>query len=273
VVAIPEQNLLRDKIELQQIPIEHRPYLGYSELGDVCRRKLWYRFRFMFKETITPRVHRLFSRGHREEPIVVADLRAAGVECKNVLDEQVEVIGPWGHVKGHPDGDVLGVPDAPKTWHNLEIKTANEKRFTEFQRFGVKRSNPKYWVQANQYMGHKKQTRTLFVVVNKNTDERHYERVEFDKAAFEMWEGVAEEIITATEPLDKIAHAPEWFECKYCPAHGICWQNEPIAVSCRSCAAVHMMPDGEWHCGDWPNKGAIPLHVQRTGCNGYRPRT
>ena len=52
-----------------------RPYLGMSQLGEKCSRKLWYDFRICSEIKIKPRLKRLFDRGHREEYVFQRDLR------------------------------------------------------------------------------------------------------------------------------------------------------------------------------------------------------
>ena len=267
-VTNPVHAALEDKL----IDTPLRTYLGYSMLGHPCARYLWFYFHWMFMIKITPQQKRLFSRGDHEEPVVVEDLRRAGMLCTNVLDEQIEVIGCLGHVKGHPDGDVINVPGAEKTEHNLEIKTANDKRFNEIKKFGVERSNPEYSVQAHCYMGKKKQIRTLFVVTNKNTDERFYERIHYRKEIFEDAEQRSFDIISAIVPPTGISSSPEWYQCRWCDAYSICHQRASYERNCRTCANVSIQDNGEWHCKLFANSGPIPVEFQRTGCqDGYRP--
>lgn len=57
---------------------ENRKHLGFSLIGDDCRRKLWYGFRWCKKPKPEPRVKRLFDRGHKEEERFVDYLRGIG---------------------------------------------------------------------------------------------------------------------------------------------------------------------------------------------------
>lgn len=265
-------NPVWEAIENKKIKNEIRPYLGYSQLGHKCSRFLWYSFRWMFVDYITPRQKRLFSRGDQEEPIVVKDLQSAGVVCRDVLENQLGLVGFLGHVKGHPDGSATNVPGAEKTDHNLEIKTASDKRFTEMKRFGIEKSNPEYYVQANCYMGKKKQTRTLFVVTNKNTDERIYERIKYDQFVFEKAEERSCDIISSNIPPRRISENAEWYECKWCSAYSLCHQSTPYEKNCRTCFNAAIKAAGEWHCSVYKDSGAIPEHIQRVGCEAsYKP--
>lgn len=267
-VVNPVYALIEDK--KMKTPI--RPYLGYSMLGHACSRYLWFYFRWMFKVYLTPQQKRLFSRGDQEEPVVVKNLRDVGIVCTDVLEDQIELVSCLGHVKGHPDGTAVNVPSAEKTEHNLEIKTANDKRFKEMVRFGIERSNPEYSVQSHCYMGKKKQTRTLFIVTNKNTDERHYERIPYRKEIFEDAENRAFDIISSPVPPKGISTSPEWYECKWCDAHPVCHQGVRYERNCRTCSNVTIHNGGEWHCGLYANSGPIPEEFQRTGCpDEYRP--
>lgn len=63
----------------------HRWHLGASLIGDECARKLWYIFRWCYRESYkTPsnhaRMQRLFNRGHREEARYVEWLEGIGAQ-------------------------------------------------------------------------------------------------------------------------------------------------------------------------------------------------
>jgi len=59
--------------------------IGISELGEECERKVWYAFRWCLPiKRWTGRMRRLLNRGKREEPELIADLRAIGVEVYDV---------------------------------------------------------------------------------------------------------------------------------------------------------------------------------------------
>lgn len=58
---------------------EFRKHLGFSQIGDECRRKLWYAFRWCVLPQHLPRIKRLFDRGHKEEERFIDYLRGAGL--------------------------------------------------------------------------------------------------------------------------------------------------------------------------------------------------
>lgn len=57
---------------------ENRNHLGFSLIGDECQRKLWYGFRWCKTPKPSPRVKRLFDRGHKEEERFIDYLRGIG---------------------------------------------------------------------------------------------------------------------------------------------------------------------------------------------------
>lgn len=63
----------------------HRWHLGASLIGDECARKLWYIFRWCFRDSFRDkanhaRMQRLFNRGHREEARYVEWLEGIGAQ-------------------------------------------------------------------------------------------------------------------------------------------------------------------------------------------------
>ncbi len=258
-----------------------RPYLGYSSIAHECANYLWHSFRWTYKKKIDIRIQRLFNRGHREEPIIVADLERAGMKCSNVVRHgmteeeedkaQITITGFMGHIKGHPDGDVINVPESPSKTHNLEMKTANDKKFREFFRFGVQRSNPVYYGQSIAYMHHKKQDRTLFIVTNKNDDSRYFERLHADEKHFTYLEERGADIICSDKPMPKLSEAPEYYGCRYCDARDVCHLGAKVERNCRTCINSRVRDNGEWGCVKFP-ESPIPVKFQETGCeNEYRP--
>lgn len=57
---------------------ENRRHLGFSLIGDECQRKLWYGFRWCKTPKPSPRVKRLFDRGHKEEERFIDYLQGIG---------------------------------------------------------------------------------------------------------------------------------------------------------------------------------------------------
>jgi len=244
-----------------------RPYLGISGIADNCARKLWYGFRWVKREEIKARLHRLFQRGHREEEIIQADLRSIGVICHVSPDNQPEVVAGNGHIKGHLDDLLDNLPDAPKTRHLGEYKTHNDKSFKAVKKDGVIKSKPVHYGQMICYMFLKDLTRGLYVAVNKNDDERYYERIEEnpDKAQELLRRGFS--IISDETPPPRIGKA-SWFECKWCSYYEICHFGETPLRNCRTCKWADIHDAGEWKCSGY--KLLLTTQQQRLGCDKHK---
>jgi len=266
MALIPKQNLLHDAIEGGMVKQQFREYIGISGLGYPCSRKIWYDFHWAYDRNIPKRIARIFERGDLEEPRVVRDLAAVGIDVKNVLKQQLEVVDSTGHIKGHPDGMAIKIPGAEKTMHLLEIKTMNKKLFALYVKNGLRVSNPGYWGQIHTYMGELQLTRCLFIVTNKDNEERHYERIKYDQQTHDDCMSKGFNILTAEFAPKKIGEVT-WFECKFCDAKPICHRGAKINRNCRTCKHVNIEEKGQWSCelyGHWLNR-----EDQLLGCGDY----
>lgn len=257
-----------------------RLHLGASIIGEECRRFLWLSFRWASKPQFGGRMLRLFERGDREEAWIVEELRAIGmtVEDKDKskpidpeTGEHPQYRQEWigGHFGGGCDGKVLGVIEAPKTWHVLEVKTSNKKRFEELRKNGVKKSNPKHFAQMQVYMHGFGLSRALYVCVCKDNDEIYTERVSYDKAAAIGYLNLAMLVVTSPEPLTRISEDPTWFKCKWCDQRPVCHLGayDKLERNCRTCAAATPMVEGGWRC-EYHGRELEP-EEQRRGCDHH----
>lgn len=250
MAKIPKrQDSLTEIMESGMIEQDYRPYIGMSGLRGKCPRYLWYNFRWAYARLTTKRTNRLFRRGDLEEPRVIADLRESGIVVTDCLADQVELIDQTGHIAGHPDGKAENVPTAEKTKHLLEVKTMASKYYKNFIRLGLEKSDPVYWGQCHTYCGESGLTRILFVVTNKDNEERTYMRYEYDESVHRDCMSLAMDVLTADVPPKKIGDST-WFECKMCDARGICHKDEPIKRTCRTCKYVNIEMHGLWTCGN-----------------------
>ena len=107
--------------------------LGASNIGHYCDRYIWLQWRYAQLPDFPPRLLSLFDRGHREEEVMIAERKTAGVE---VYGEQEDITGYKGHFVMHPDGRAMGMHEAPKNEHLLEIKTLSAKYFQKMVKDG-----------------------------------------------------------------------------------------------------------------------------------------
>lgn len=241
-----------------------RPHLGASTLGHVCDRWLWLSFRWAVQPTFTGRILRLFRRGREEEVNVINDLRAIGMDVRKVSSQHRVDFG--SHVSGSLDAIIdSGVPEAPKAKHIAEFKTASKKTFDDLVKQGVEKSKPEHFVQMQVYMAGTGINRALYLVICKDDDRIHTERVKFDKDVADKAIKRGKRIALSDRMPEPISSDPSWYQCKFCHAHDFCHQSKTTKhVNCRTCALATAMPDSTWHCAKWD--GVIPLDTQRTGC-------
>jgi len=234
-----------------------RGYLGASIIGHSCERLLWYTFRACYESRPSGRLYRLFETGQREEARICDNLRAIGCEVWDVDDQGQQFAVEWfgGHFGGHLDGVVKGIPEAPQTVHVLECKTHNDKSFTKLKKEGVQKSKPQHFAQMQIYMLGTKLDRALYFAVNKNTDEIYTERVKLDKECANKLLERAKRVITATEPPPRISERPDYYECRFCDAHEICWGSEKVLplpqVSCKQCCYATPVLEDKANLAPW----------------------
>jgi hypothetical protein len=247
--------------------------LGASQIGHECERRLWYGFRWAtMGETFDGRMLRLFNRGHREEPVFVEELRGIGVDVREVdpsTGEQFTFTGCGGHLVAKIDGVGLGVPEAPKTWHNLGFKTSNAKTSAALVKSGVRDAKPEHWAQNQVEMRLASLERTLYLSVNKDTDELYGERIRLDEAEADRLIDKAARVIFSAEPLPRLSDDSAFYKCKFCPVSAVCHTPALPVASCRTC--LHATPekdgDGRWSCAKWA--ADIPADAQQAGCEKH----
>lgn len=253
---------IQEDIENQHFPQEHREYLGMSQIGNPCKRKLWYDFRWCYDSAISSRIKRLFARGEYEETVIQMELD----NLKLNYTDQVPCTGPNKHIKGTADA-VLYYNHKIDLYHKtvLEIKTANDKNWKQFQKVGVKAKSPLYYAQAQLYCHALDIKECLFVITNKNTEDRLYEVIDYCKEEAEHLLRIAEDVIFAQFPPPKIGDAT-YFECKYCNAAEICHYGETINRNCRTCQRL-VITENNFICGMTSHK--LSKDEQIAGCNSY----
>lgn len=269
MAKIPENEnttLARINRALEESQSVHpRTYLGASAIGEECRRKLWYGFRWVKAIRHPGRILRLFERGHLEEPRFVKWLEMIGAK---VTDDQQEVVAFGGHFRGHIDGRILGLPES-KQEHLAEYKTHAEKSFNEVKKKGVKAAKPVHYVQMQLYMTLLGLKRALYAAINKNNDELYFERVKVDPDEAERCLLKAESIIFTDEPLERISEDATFFKCKWCDYQDECHYQALPQANCRTCAHSTAERNGTWICSGGNSNIIIDVERQRIGCTAH----
>lgn len=247
-----------------------RPHLGCSMLGHHCERWLWLSFRWACVEQFDGRVLRLFRRGHIEEDTIIKDLRNVGIDIR-AMDKGRQFRVDFGaHVSGSVDGVIhSGIPEATKTKHIAEFKTHSKKSFDDLKK-GVKASKPQHYAQMQVYMLGMELDRALYLAVCKDDDRIYTERVKLDKPFAEKLVAKGRRIALSDRMPEPCAGAaPDWYQCKWCPAYDMCHKSKATKQgNCRTCAHATACEDSSWRC-ERHNADNIPLDYQRQGCDSH----
>lgn len=272
----------------------HRWHLGASLIGEECKRKLWYIFRWCFHETApTPRDHarkqRLFNRGHREEARFIEWLKGIGAqvwthETPDVYNEQGEIVLEGkqfrvSSVLGHFGGSLDGIAKLPERYGIdepvlLEFKTSGTGAgFNKSCEDGMPVAKPQHFAQTSTYGADPAYNfrYCLYFIINKNDDSLHVELVKLDHRLGENMKVKAEQIILSQEPPPRISDNPTFKNCGYCAAKDICHKGAIPEKNCRSCKAARPVENGEWFCD--VHNGVIPRDFVPQGCPSYVPIT
>jgi hypothetical protein len=234
----PAATRINDMIDMALTAERHnrppRDYLGASRIGEPCSRRLVYEF------TGTPpdegkdfdgRVLRIFEAGHVFETLSIRWLRAAGFNLRTTKGDggQFGFSAAGGKFRGHIDGVIVAGPDIGINWPVLwEHKALNAKSWNDLVKRGLKDSKPIYFAQVQIYMAYLEVPVTLFTALNKDTQELCHEIVPFDAACAQVLSDKAVEIIRAAEAHElppRIAAAPDFYLCTFCPFAKRCWES------------------------------------------------
>ena len=254
-----------------------RPYLGASSIGDPCSRKLWYGFRWAAAKSFTGSTLRLFEDGHRGEDLMAARLKAVPeITLSTHADDgrQWGISDHEGHFRGHCDGFVKGLLQAPQTPHIWEHKVTNETKQQKLvklkQEHGEKNALAQwdaiYYAQAQVYMHCFGLTRHYLTCSSPGERTTVSVRTDYVWNHAEPLMAKAKDIITSDQPPTRLSEDPTHWLCKFCDFHSVCHDITPMDANCRTC--IHSYPDRDatWSCY---KHGVLSLEKQRAGCPDY----
>ena len=248
----------------------HRSHFGFSNVGETCARKLWYSWKWALVKTFSPRILRLFNRGHTEEARFLAMLVAAEFEVHFETEEggQFRISDHNGHAGSALDGVVVGIPDLPPgTAAILEMKTHNDKSYKKLVRVGVREEFWKHYVQMQIYMRKYDLQWALYMAVNKNDDDLYCELISFDAPVADRYIERAGMILNSENAPPRINDSPGWFECKYCDYKKLCHNVVLPEINCRTCLQSTTVEDAKWHCVYYNME--INKYRQLKGCSSH----
>lgn len=238
-----------------------RHYLGMSQIGEPCWRKLFYSFRNASKRSIQASGARAIEDGFAQEDIMAERLRMLPYIELHTTDPKKEdgQIGYellLGHFRGHLDGMIKGIKEAPETWHVWENKAVNQTKFNKLQK--LKSTDEKkalqewdeiYFAQGIIYMHCSKTTRHYLTVQSPGGRDHMSCRTNYNKP---IAEGLIEKakviIFDNWNPPAKLSEKREFFLCKWCESQGICHDGDFPLVHCKTCRYSEPVKDGKRKC-------------------------
>lgn len=211
-----------------------RDYLGGSRLGHECARALQYEFYNTPKDRpFSGQLLRTFGIGHALEDLAAEWLRKAGFDLRT-LDANGKQFGfstGNGKIRGHIDGVIIGGPAElgpyPRLW---ECKTSSAKKWREFEKNKVKKTNWTYFVQVQTYMAYMDlgANPALWTVVNKDDSSLYHEDIPFDLSVAQDASDRAARIVQcclAGELLPREYPTADFYQCKWCSYGERCWNG------------------------------------------------
>lgn len=260
---------------------DFRTHLGASVVGRECAREVWYSWRWFKLVQYSGRMKRLFQRGHREEPIVIESLKYAGIDVVNIdpnTGKQYRFVGYKGHEGGSSDGFAWNVPDVPVgQWAKFECKTHNAKSFKAVSEMdsngyniGLQKNKPEHYGQCQRYMRAWQVFYTLYIAVNKDTDERLYLIIPYVEEHAEQMAQRAQLIVDSEAPPMRLSEKPTFFKCSYCNYKDVCHNGEAPHRSCRSCVYSAPIDGGQWECRNISHPCVINKELMLNSCGNYK---
>lgn len=263
-------------LEAKENAAKPRGYLGMSGIGHSCERSLWYGWRWCSVVRHNAATLKRFADGNHGEDVQAARLRLVDGVTLITLDpdtgRQIALGDDSGHLKGHMDGAILGLIQAPQTWHVFEHKQVDEKKQAKLAKLkaelGEKNAlaawDETYHAQAVLYMHFSGMTRHYLTCSTPGGRSTISVRTEEDPALALRLLAKAARIIAADKPPARISDDSSYYLCRWCPHSGICHSDEWAPRHCRSCLHSAPVENGQWQCA-LQNK-SLSLREQQAGC-------
>jgi len=246
-----------------------------SDVANECDRAIWMKLRWTSPpERPEGQRERRFRTGHQYETWLLDDLEAAGVEVARIdpaTGKQWRVELASGHIRGKMDGRAIGLPEAPKTEHVVECKSHKAEIFRKIVKSPIRESKPDHFAQCQLYMHAEGLSRCLYLAANKDTDEIHTERVEYDPVYCMALVARLERIVHAPRAPTRLHEDPTAkgaFACQICTRLAQCHEGQFSRVNCRTCLNSEPRENATWHCVRWDKP--LSYRDQQEGCPAHR---
>lgn len=209
---------LLDSISVKRLP---RDYLGCSQIGHPCDRKLWMDMYAPAEEEISSRQRRIFKTGELFEILVKEEL---SLLSSQITIDHWQVPLSYPPLKGTADA-ILKFADGTRVL--LEIKSMNDRNFKKLLKNGSKIEQFQYWAQCQSYMGMAGLKNAILLVGNKNEQTFYSEIIPYEDSFFLQMIEKANRLKDAKiMPLGMTALSRAHYTCTFCPYNKVCWNKE-----------------------------------------------
>jgi len=261
--TIHDKTLLEiDKaLEQKQKLEKKRHYLGMSQIGEECMRKLFYGFRNVENRAIAASGLRAIKDGFIQEDLMAERLRMLPyIQLYTLNEETGEQIGfslLLDHFRGHCDGAIRGIKEAPTTWHTWEHKSVDVSKFKKLEKLrkevgeksALKDWDEVYYAQAMIYMHEMKFERHYLTVTTPGGRDYISIRTEYKKKVAESIIEKAKIIIFDNWNLPaKLSEKREFYKCKWCDYQENCHDSKVPLVNCKTCRYREPVKNGKNNC-------------------------
>ena len=242
--------------------------IAVSDAIHSCDRYLFYKLHWAAEPRPTdgPGASRLKT-GLYWEDRLIDDLARIGCIFDN-HQLRVQLAGGW--LRGRVDATATGFREAPVAEHLVECKSLKAEKFRAVVKHGVQKAIPEHYAQSQLYAHALGVNRIAYWCVNKDTDERHLERIHADPVYAMQIVSRIERIAALQEPPAKLhenPHAKMAWECGFCPALAICHDGAFARRNCRTCLRSTLTPEALTCERD----GSVRKYeAQQAGCEHHR---
>lgn len=269
-----------------------RWHLGASVIGEPCKRRLWYGYRWVQKNIREGRMYRLLDRGNLEELRYVNYLKGIGAQVWTheeppqyhwdgvnppyITKKGKQFRASW--LNGHFGGSLDSVVQLPEAYQIIkplvaEFKTNSTGRgFNDLVADGVAKAKIPHFVQQSIYGYGQGIEYGVYFNTNKNDDDMHIEIVKLDHELAKQMIDKAESIILSEDAPPRISDNPTYLECKVnCAYKDICHSGKTVEKNCRSCTFCSPTQNSEFYCSK--EQSVIPRHIVYEGCGNHKSIT
>lgn len=251
-----------------------------SQAASECDREIFYAVRWASTpERIDGERQSRFDTGNYWEGRLLDDLELIGCQVERVdpatgKQFRVELAGGW--LRGKMDGRVLGLPEAPKTFHVVECKSHGSKSFKELVKHqppkgeGIRKSKYDHFIQCQDYMLAQGLSRCLYYAVCKDTDERYTERLEYDATVALSHEARIQRIVRSDRAPPKLfedSTSKAAFKCGFCNSRAQCHEQAFARQNCRTCLSAELRDGAEVWCALTGQQ--LSYDEQQAGCSAH----